>query len=261
MSRPPEDTPRRGYRFHTDLPAVVHLSDGPCPCVAQDLSRGGVLLVGPLPVPAPERVDLTLKSAEGRVQVRLTARVVRCEPDPESGGARLAVSFDEVGEKELGELEVILARWMEHHPAGPLDAVRPGAPAHEMRKAAEAIPLPQRIALANRGGPREREILRHDIHPAVLDALVKNPATSIVEIRAILAAGGLAPAVLEAIAQDARFAPDPEIGAAIVTHPHATLALAERLLRQLPEATLRGMLHRPGLNPAVRDKLVKKLQR
>jgi hypothetical protein len=64
-------------------------------------------------------------------------------------------------------LEALLARLLETPAVVSLDSLKPGASPQDIKSALEAIPLPQRIALASRAGLKEREHLRLDANPSV----------------------------------------------------------------------------------------------
>ena len=69
MSGHPEDPSRRGFRFPAGVPATVTLGGRSIPCSAENLSRSGVLLVGPIPEPIGDRLDLTLKTPNGSLEI------------------------------------------------------------------------------------------------------------------------------------------------------------------------------------------------
>ena len=259
MTGNPEDIPRRGYRFPAGVPAELHEGGESFLCGAQNLSRTGVLLAGPFPTPTTERVDLTLRTPAGTLEVRLAARVIRIETDPEVAGPTLALEFIDLDDDQRQALEALLARLMEGMTAGPLEHLKPGASPQDIKKALDAIPLAHRVSLAQRAGLKEREFLRVDTNPAVLDALVRNPNLNLAEARAIAASIHLLAATIDALAGDPRFHGDEEVCLALVAHPRVSLATAERLTLGLKPPQLRKLLARPGLSQALRPKLVKRL--
>jgi hypothetical protein len=159
------------------------------------------------------------------------------------------------------KLEDLLARCMEAQSPAPLETLLPGAPPHEVRRVLDTIPLPHRIALAAHAGPREREFLRQDQHPQVLESLARNPNLLMAEARVIAANPLLAPSTLDVLAADPRWARDEELRVAVATHPRVPMPLAERIVKDLPQPALRKILHRPSTNPAIREKVVRRLAR
>ena len=251
----------RGYRFQAGLPAVLEDRGGGLDCTAHDLSRSGVLLVGELPPLATEQVSVRVRSRTGDLEGRFGGRVVRVERDPDGDVTRLAIEFSALDAPQKELLERLLARVMEGLSPAALESVRPGAPPHEIRKALEAVPLPHRIALAARAGPKEREILRHDPSPQVLEALARNPNLAPAEARALISNAQLLPSTLESLASDPRWTGDAEFRILIATHPRVPFPLAERIVAALPLSMLRPALARPALNPVLRDRIVKRLAR
>jgi hypothetical protein len=262
MSGHTDQLPRRGYRFHAAVPAILHEGGRSVPCGAQDLSRTGVLLVGPFARPASERVDLTLKATSGSHEVRMQGRVVRVEPDEEPGELRVAVEFVDLDAAQKDALEVILARFLESHPpGGSLDSLKPGTPPHEVRKTLESIPLPQRISLAARAAQKEREFLRQDQHPAVLDSLVRNPNLALEEALAVAQSPYLTGPTIDLLAADPRFNKDESLRMALATNTRVSFATADKLTADFKLPQIRKLLTKPGLSQPLRDKLLKRMTR
>ena len=262
MSGHSEEPPRRGFRFPAGVQAELHDESGTFVCAAENLSRTGVLLVGPLPPPAHEQVDITLKDRSGSHQTRLTGRVIRATSDEDPSSLRIAIEFIDLDDAGRDGLEILLARLLEAGaPPGSLDLLKPGASPLEVKKSLEAIPLPQRLNLASRAALREREFLRLDANPAVLDALVRNPNLTLVEARAIAASPFLTSGTLDVLANDPRFGADEELVLALAVHPKIALPVAERITSQLKPPQLRRLLAKPGLSGALRDRLLKRLTR
>jgi hypothetical protein len=260
----PESSSRvpRGYRFQASLPAVLLEGDREHSCAALDLSRTGVLLVGEVPSPEGKEVEFSIRSVSGDVQQRFIGRVARIETAGEEGGAlRSAVEFLALDLDQKQSLEVLLARVMEGRIPAVLEALRPGAPPQEVRKALESIALAHRIALASRAGPREREFLRQDPHPLALESLARNPNLLAAEARALAGVIHLLTSTLEILASDPRWARDEDIQIAIATHPNVSIPLAERVAAQIDRSALRKMLARPSLHPLIRDKILRRLAR
>jgi PilZ domain-containing protein len=256
------EAPRRGFRFPAAVPAMLHEGGRSVPCAAQDLSRTGVLLVGPFARPETERVDLTLKAVSGTHQVRMRGRVVRVEPDDEPGNLRIAVEFVELDEAQKDALEIVLARFLEYHPPpGSLESLNPGTPLHEVRRVLESIPLPQRISLAARASQKEREYLRQDQNAAVLDSMVKNPSLTLEEALLLASSTFITGPTIELLAADSRFNRDESLRMALATNARITFATADRITADFKPPQIRKLLAKSGVSQALRDKLVRKLAR
>jgi hypothetical protein len=165
-------------------------------------------------------------------------------------------------EARRDDLEILLARLLESGAASsPFDSLKPGASPPDVKKVLEGIPLPQRLNLASRAALREREYLRMDTNPAVLDALIKNPNFVLAEARAIAAVPFLSPGSIDALALDSRFGGDEELILALAAHPKIAPPALERLTGQLKPPQLRRLLAKPGLTAALRERLLKRLAR
>ena len=165
-------------------------------------------------------------------------------------------------EARRDELEVLLARFMEApSPASSLDSLKPGVSPQEIRKALESIPIAKRIALSARASPKEREYLRMDASPAVLEALARNPGLTVVEARALAGSTYLMPGTLDALANDPRFRMDDELRMAIAVHPKVSVATAERTTADLKLPQIKVLLTKPGLNQSLREKLFRRTTR
>ena len=231
-------------------------------CDAQNLSRSGVLLSGPVPTPSSDTVAVTLKAPMGSLEVHLAARVIRVEADPSSGDLQIALQFVDSDDAQKQALEDLLARLMQQgQNSGPFDGLTPGTPAHEVKKALEAIPLAQRISLAARASLKEREYLRLDTNTAVLESLVRNPNLIVAEARAIAVSPHLTPGTIDILAHDSRFKGDEELRMVLATHPRVPVATAEALTADFKSPQIRKLLAKPGVSQALRDKLFRKLTR
>jgi hypothetical protein len=261
MSPDSSSTTPRGFRFQAGLPAALFDGDQEHACRAHNLSRTGVLLVGALPTPSGQEIEFAIRSPAGDLDQHFIGRVARIEEGGEGGERRLAVEFLALDLDQKEKLEMLLARVMEGMAPAPLEALRPGSPPHEIRKALESVPLAHRIGLAARAGPREREYLRQDIHPAVLESLTRNPNILLAEVRALLAVIHLMPSTLELIVADQRWSKDEEIRILVATHPHVSFPLAERITAGFQAPALKKMLARPTLNALLRDKIVRRIAR
>lgn len=256
-----DDTHRRGSRFPAGIAAECRLDGRDFTCSAHNLSRSGVLLEGPC-VSSPGAVlDLTLKSPKRTLQVAVRGRVIRADAGAESGDSRLAVEFVDLSPEQRESLNVLIARVIEGQSPGPLESLRPDASASEIRKALESVPLPHRIALAARASPREREILRHDVNAAVLEALARNPNLILAEARALAQSPFVTASTLEMLAHDPRWLQDDELRIWVASHPKVSLAVGESMVAAMKPPVLRRLLQRPGLQGVLREAVVKKLAR
>ena len=249
--------PSRGTRFAAGLPAVLHLQKNDYECVAYNLSRSGALVVGRFPSLAGYRVEVTIRHPQGGLSVRLAGRVVRAEH--EEGDDHLALEFMELDAAKQDKLEILLARVIEGLSPAPIEALRPGAPVHEVRRALEQVPLPHRISLATRATPREREFLCQDMHPQVLEALVRNPNLRLPEARSLATVPHLQPSTLELLSRDTRWVNDEEINCAIVAHPRTPLVLAMKIVDKLKPPAIKKLIQRPGVPPSIRTQLQRRL--
>ncbi len=251
----------RGFRFPSSLPAVLLDGDLKHPCVALDLSRTGVLLVGEFPPPAGLEIEFAIRSPAGDLEQRFSGRVTRRGLAGEGGGTGIAIEFLALDLEQKRVLELLLARVVEGLAPAPIDALPADAPPHVVRQALATVPVPHRIALAARAGPRQREFLRQDPHPQVLEALARNPNLLRAEARDLASVAHLTQPTLEILATDPRWSRDDEIRIIVATHPNVSIPFAERVVAELGEPALRRILARPSLNATLRDKIVKRLAR
>jgi hypothetical protein len=145
--------------------------------------------------------------------------------------------------------------------ASSLESLKPGASPQEIKKALDSIPIVKRIALSARASPKEREVLRLDSTPAVLEGLVRNPGLTVAEARALAGSTYLLPGTLDTLANDARFRGDDELRMAIAIHPKVSIATAERVTADLKVPQIKLLLTKPGLNTALREKLFRRSRR
>lgn len=258
MSGHATDHHRQAHRFRTGIHAEFQDAGQSFACEAHNISRNGVLLVGEFPVPTTNTLEFRLSAPTGNLTVRLVGRVARIEPDPHGGGLAIALEFVDMDDSKRDDVELLLARILEAPAAGSLDGLKPGAPPQEIKKALESIPLPQRISLATRAGLKDREFLRLDTHPAVLESLVRNPSLTLVEARALTASSYLMSGTLDALANDVRFKGDEELRMAIAVHPRVALGTAEKVTADFKTPQIKKLLAKPGLNQLLREKLFRK---
>lgn len=251
---------RGSSRFLAGLPSVLHDEGADHPCEAHNLSRTGVLLVGTLPTPkVGASVHVTLRTAAGDLELAATGRVTRVIGDPQGEESQVAVEFLLDGaSKET--LELLIARVVEGGSPAVLEALPRNATAQQIRNALEKVPLPHRVALAARGMTHERELVLHDPSPQVIEALVRNPHLLQTEVRAILRLPTLSPQTLEVLSRDPRWHGSEELKVLIASHHAAPFSVADRLASAMSKDAVRKLLQHSGLNPAVREKLVRKFK-
>lgn len=251
----------RGSRFSAGVEAVLHLRNNDIQCRAHNISRTGTLITGVLPPTIDLSVQVTFRLPQGGFETRLPAHLVRLGGENENGERELALEFDSLEGKDHEDLGILVARVVEGSHPGPIELLKPGAPAHEIRAALEQVPMAHRIALAARAKPRERELLLHDTKPQVLEALARNPGLLVQQARELAANRELLGTTLEVLARDPRWATDEELQIRIVTHPRVPLPLAEKMTKTMTTATLRKLVQRPGVPPLLRNQLMQRLAR
>jgi hypothetical protein len=256
-----DSPPRHGYRIRKGVHAELNIGNRTVPCEAQNLSRSGVLLVGDLQGPLNGTVDLALESPTGSLTLSLSARVIRVEPDPGGDGNRMALEFVDMDDSKRDAVEVFVARLLEAPTATSFDHLKPNAPPQDVKKALEAIPLPQRISMSSRASLKDREILRLDSNPAVLEALARNPGFGVEEARVLAASAYLLPGTLDALANDLRFKDDEALRMAVAAHPRVSLLTAEKVTADFKVPQIKKLLAKPGLSQALREKLFRRTQR
>ena len=248
--------PNRKVRFRAGIPAAVHYRGREYPCTAHDLSRTGVMLLGGIPWPADEMVKFRLNTPNSDLHVELSGRVARVSESKSGEGTALALEFDRLSEGKKQDLESIIHRVIEGHSPTLLAGIEPDAPADEIRRGLDAIPLPHRISLASRTTQtREREILRNDIHPQVLEALARNPNLLESELHALLKSLHILPRTLEQISTDTRWNGKTGILTEIISHIRTPLPLADQLLNKLQRPALMQLMQKPGLNATILNRL------
>ena len=261
MTHPTDRQHHRGSRFSAGVEAILHLRDEDVECRAHNISKSGALLVAVPPPAVDLSVEVTFRLPHGSFETRLPGRLVRVGPESEDGERELALEFGSLDENQADELEILVARVIEGgHPA-PIEMLRPGMPAHEIRHALEEVPLPHRVALATRANPREREFLMHDPKPQVLEALARNPNLLLQQARELASNRTLLATTLELLARDRRWANDEEVQIRIVTHPRVPLPLAEQMIKGMKATTVRKVVQRPGIHPGLRSRLMQQLVR
>lgn len=248
-------------KYAAALPAVLHCGDLDLECRAQDLGREGVLLVGDLPRPDQPEMGLTLRSAGGDLTVYARGRLTFFTRDEANAQSRLGMQFVQLDDAQRQALDLLLSRVVEGRAPAGLESLSRGAPVAEVRDVLSKIPVAHRVALARRAQANERQFLRHDPDPHVLESLVRNPNIVLPEIIALARTPLLLPSTVEIMAGDPRWASSDELKLLLATHPRATFSTVDRMVARLGDNMLQRVIHRPGLNPAVREKVMRKLSR
>lgn len=257
----PSETARSQSRFLASLPATLYHESQEHPCEAFNLSRSGVLLTGRLPQPEEPDLELRIATAAGDLELRTVARVVHVQHDAEQGETKLGLQFMELSAAQKETIDLLVARIVEGRAPAALEGLKRGASEAESRKALKKVSAAHRVALALRGQAREREFLRRDPDPHVLQALARNPRITLPEIINLARVGHLLPSTLEIMSIDPRWSRDDELKILIATHPRVTFQTADRIVSGMGDVVLQRLLSRPGLQPAVREKLMARLTR
>jgi hypothetical protein len=251
----------RSSRFLAGLTASMLLEGSAHPCRAHDLSRNGVLLTGDLPIPEVPEVRVRLTSRSGDLTVSTQARVVHAGKNEDGTETRIGLEFLEIDEAVRNTLEALVSRVVEGMTPAALDDLADNAQPAEIRNALERVPLAHRVALAKRGLPKQRELLFHDTHLQVLDALARNPNLLPHEVVTLLRMPSLPPHTLAALAKDPRWRSHEQVGVMISTHRNTPLPVAEEVVSRLRPGSVQKVLRSPGLHEALKVKLLRRLGR
>ena len=251
---------RQTNRFHAALPAVVHEGGREYPCVAENLSRNGVLIVGDVPAPPQALLELTIRSTAGDLELHIRGRVARVVEE-DGGQRRVGLQFDDSRPSSLDVLEVLVARVVEGRAPGALDTLSKTASSIEIRDVLAKIPVAHRVMLAQRAGQRERQFLRQDPDSGVLEGLARNPNLILPEMKMLLRRPELLPSTLDIIATDPRWRHDEEIRMLVATHPRVSFPTADRVLARMSDLERQRIANQPGLQRGVKDKLMQQLSR
>jgi hypothetical protein len=253
MSAPPSTYQKRAPRFQASLPATARLAGADHTCTAENLSRSGALLIGRFPATDEAEVGLTIRSATGDMRLELSCRIVFRQDE------RLGVVFEHLSPEQATAVEGLLSRVVQGASLGALEALTTASSPAAVRTALQKISVPHRMGLALRAGPRERDWLRHDPDPVVLEALARNANAVPHEIKLLLRRSDLLPTTLDQIAEDVRWSKDEEIQRMICCHPRVPFQIADRVVERMSELAIGRLLRQSGLEPGIRQKLMRKL--
>lgn len=250
----------RGHsRFLAALPATVRHEGRDLACEAFNLSRSGVLLVGDLPQPDEPDLELRVTSAAGDLELCTTARLVHVQRDETKRETKLGMQFVDLDPAQNETVDLLVARVVEGMAPAALDGLPRGASLAETRDALRKISLAHRVALAQRGQAREREILRQDPDPNVLEALARNARITLPEVITLARLPHLLPSTLDIMANDPRWGGSDELKILLATHPRVTFVTANGIVTRMNDILVQRLLQRSGLQPAVREKLMARL--
>jgi len=249
----------RPHRFHAGLPASVEVGGRRVECRADNLSRAGMLLAGDFPPPGADELQVTIRSSSGDLRLTATCRLVRCRIDAPGGETLIGVEFGPLGPDEQQTLDSLVARVIECVAPNALNDLPERATPQQIRSALEGVSLPHRIQLAMRGLPREREMLLHDPHLQVIDALARNPNLLLHEVMTILRMVNVLPHTLDVIARDSRWSANRQVRVLAATHRNTPFATANRIIEQMAPDALQRLLQASGLQPALREKALRRL--
>jgi hypothetical protein len=250
---------RTAARFKAALPATLHLPDRDHDCSADDLSRTGVRLTGRFPAVANPHVQVSIRTVTGDVVVRLDAQMVFVRSGRPGEESTAGLMFEQLTEGQTAALGDLVDRVVEGMAPAALASLTRKSPPQEIRAALAKIPLAHRVMLAGRAFPVEREWLRHDEEPAVLEALVRNPHVTLPEIKVLLRRPDLLASTLDWIASDPRWLGDDEVKIMVCTHARVTFATADRVVARMSDLVIARLIVRPALQPGVKQKLMHKL--
>lgn len=255
MSEKPDEK-RIGYRFLAGLKASVTLESTAIPCQAVDLHRAGVMLDGVLDAVRDSAAFVSLSSSSEDLRFECRGRVTHVERNDETGRTRIGIQFDALDDSRRQNLEYLVARVVEGMSPAPLAHLSRGASVDEIREALKSIPLAHRITVAQKALAPERKFLFHDDSNLVIEAMCRNPQLTLPEVLRVLRIPTLLPTTLELLSRESRWTGNEEIKIMIATHPRVTFPVADRLVRTLSLPGIRKVIRLPGLNPAIKDRLV-----
>jgi len=247
---------RHGYRFLAGLKATITFGASESPCQAIDLHRSGAMVEGSFGAKEKIMVGISLSSTAEDLRFEGRGRVTHVSHNEENGLTRVGLQFESLNSTESESLELLVARVVEGMNPAPLAHLARDASAEEIREALGKIPTAHKITVAQRALPLERSFLFHDDNGQVIEALCRNPQLTMPEVVHVLRRPTLLATTLELLSCDQRWNSNEEIKITIATHPRVTFLVADRLCRTLTLLGIRKVIRRPGLNPAVKNRLV-----
>lgn len=256
----PDDNESRGSnRFRSNLEGTIEVDARESECAVSNLSRTGALVAGKFPPPGSSELWLTVRSPSGDLELRLASKITRTSINPDNGVCSLGVDFLKVEDEDRPTLEALISRVVEGVSMAGLENLPDNATPQQIHKALEKIPLPHRIQVASRGGPKEREMMMHDTNLQVVDALARNPSLLVHEVLVLLRTRNILPHTLEVIGRDPRWARSEQVQIKVAAHRSTPPPLADSMLSDMPQRSLQKLIRSPDLSPALREKLLRML--
>ena len=250
---------RKDSRFLAGIKASVGFETKPVACQAVDLHRQGVLVEGEFDKQTRSEATIHLESTAGDLTLETRGKVAHVSENPETGKTRLGIEFGSLAKDQQETLERLLSRVIEGtHPAAFAQLDRNASEA-EIRDALSKVSLAHKITLAQRAQLLERRFLMHDDVPLVIEAICRNPQLTEPEVVNVLRRNDILPTTLELLSRDSRWTSSEEFRIAIATHRHVTFLVAERMVKNLSLVAIRKVLRNPGLNPAIKAKIVQSI--
>jgi len=260
MSQDPPQK-RRGYRFLAGLDAAITLDTSEKHCNAVDLHRAGAMVEGQFEAEENSWAFISLKSSAGDLCFETRGRITHVSLDEDSGKTRVGISFETLDTAQTEQLDLLVARVVEGMNPAPLAQLSRGASIDEIREALGKIPTAHKITVAKRAQPLERGFLLHDENNQVIEAVCRNPQLTMPEVTRILRLPTLLSTTLDLLSRDPRWNSNEEIKITIATHPCVTFPVADRLVKTLSLLGIRKVIRCPGLNPAIKTRLVQNIPR
>jgi hypothetical protein len=246
---------RNVSRFLAGLSADIRYLGQDYPCEALNLSREGMLLVGQCSPEVNQTLSLSLRTTAGDLDLQASCLVHRVEQDEDS--TRLGLSFQNLNDSQQATLKAILSRVIEGQMPAPLAALPVDARPKQITQALEKVALAHRVALARRADSHERGYLLLDSNPQVLEALARNKKTNLNEVFILARMPHLFPSTIEILARDPRWKTNDELQILLAGHSRVSYLVAESILPRLDKTARDKLLRKPGLNPAIRLKLLR----
>lgn len=103
----------RATRFPAEFRALVQFGGEKHWCVAVNLSRTGVLLMGDVSPPDTHEVDLVLMDPTGALRADLRGRIARVQRDEEVGMTFIALDFINIDAGQKEAIEILFSRAVE----------------------------------------------------------------------------------------------------------------------------------------------------
>ena len=239
--------------FLAGLSAQITLDGQTVHCETLELRSDGAVFEGSFSIAESPKVGVLVQSDAGDLELAVQARITSFK------SGTLKVSFNGLNEQQQHVVDSIRSRAMEGMLPSAIGGLERGASIAEIKEALSKVPLSHRVNLARRALHLDRSFLRHDESSQVLEALARNPQLTQQEVVQMLRLPHLLPTTLEVFSLDPRWQASEEVKITIATHPRVSFSVAERLVRTLTIVGIRRVIRRPGLNPAIKQKLVQSI--